>query len=184
MVPPVSWPAGVGAPLATKLPISRNWVQADLFSPENVLNWVARTPAGHDIARGQPNCILSPFELGARWFRAAVGGSNHLIDRTVSRAEPRRGPDRLLHEIVGALDRVAERQAFSEATGDGGRQRAAGAMRVSCVDTLGDVGARSGVIREKEIGDRVAAAVTALDQHGPWTPRKQHRAGAQQVIAG
>ena len=66
-----------------------------------------------------------------------------MIDRAVSRAETRRGADGSLHEIVAALDGVAERQALSQAAGDGGRQRAAGAVGVLRADALGDVGARA-----------------------------------------
>src|SRR5689334_1552345 len=95
-----------------------------------------------------------------------------LIDGPVSRAEARRSADRPLHEIVRTLNSVAERHSRAEAAGNGGCERATGAVRISRVEALGDIGARVRVWREQQVRYRVAAAMTALDENRLRSERK------------
>ncbi len=79
-----------------------------------------------------------------------------MIDRAIACAEARRGADGGLDEIVGAGDGVTERHALPQPAGNGGRQRAAGAVGVGGIDALGDVGARRAPRsqREQKVGER------------------------------
>jgi len=51
------------------------------------------------------------------------------------------------------------------------------------VDALGDVGARTLVGREQQVGNRVAAAMSALEQNRARPERQQHLAGTQEIVA-
>jgi hypothetical protein len=54
----LSWPAGVRATQVTTYSNVEELVCAELFGSENVPNWVARTPAGHDIETATHSILL------------------------------------------------------------------------------------------------------------------------------
>ena len=60
-----------------------------------------------------------------------------VVDRRVSVADGIALPDRRGQPALGLLDRLERRQSAGEQGGDGGREGAAGAVRVRGVDALG-----------------------------------------------
>src|SRR5215470_770622 len=100
---------------------------------------------------------------GVEVVRRAVAGAD---------LDPVRGGERLRHIGLGGADRLGQTKPLGEAGGDGGRQRAAGAMGILRRDAVG--GETHECTRlDQEIDALGAAAMTAFEEHRPRPQRQQ-----------
>ena len=73
--------------------------------------------------------------------------------------------DGVLYIAVGAVDSIAKRLILRKGGGDGGGERAAGAVGMASLDAAGREGERFAVSVQVIIGENVSFTVTAFEQH-------------------
>ena len=125
--------------------------------------------AGAPDARPRRQCRLRG--IGSGWRRGVVPGRGRVLPRPeqpigdeLAHARPVRALQRLPHVVLRLAHRIGQIEPVGEHGGNGGRQRATGAM-VAAGQTRPGVAAHDAVLRVQRVDDLRRGLVRAGDEH-------------------